>query len=305
MTSLKQRASSILKTILIIAITLAIFYALFTKIDFISVVDVLVHSNPLYLLLALVLLIIYIPILVKRWQIILKTMGYKIQYKECFHLILGALPLTSITPSKSGDVIKAYYLKGTIPMSKTVGSVLTERILDVFSLVLFSLIGMLFYQRFELVSIALVILISIIAMFFISRANLHFPLRKSWNDKLQNIILSTKMLMKDKKAFSATMLCSLSIWLLSIVQTVIFFYAVGIKIPLLFTMTNMPIAIFIGMMPVTLGGMGTRDAAIIFLFSGYATPSELLSVGILFSLFRYWFLSLIGIPFMRKMMKRT
>ncbi|MBA7499043.1 hypothetical protein ES704_01782 [subsurface metagenome] len=262
----------------------------------------LVHSNPLYLLLALVLLIIYIPILVKRWQIILKIMGYKIQYKECFHLILGALPLTSVTPSKSGDVIKAYYLKGKVPISKTVGSVLTERILDVSSLVLFSLIGMLFYQRFELAGIALIILIGIIVIFFVSQIDLHFPIRKSWNDKLRNVILSTKMLMKDKKAFSATMLCSLSIWFLSIVQTMIFFYAVGIKIPLLFTMANIPIAIFIGMMPVTVGGMGTRDAAIIFLFSEYAGPSELLGVGILFSLFRYWLPSLVGIPFMRSKM---
>lgn len=301
--SLKQRASSILKTILIMAITIAIFYALFAKIDFFSVVDVLRYSSPLYLFLALLLTFSAPLIGAKRWQIILQSMDHDIRYRDCFNLIMGALPLTSVTPSKSGDVIKAYYLKDTISMSKTVGSVLTERILDVFSLVLFSLIGMLFYQRFELAGIALVILVGIIMMFFVSQVDLHFPIRKSWNDKLRNVTLSTKMLMKDKKAFSATMLCSLSIWFLSIVQTVIFFYAVGIKIPLLFTMANIPIAIFIGMMPITLGGMGTRDAAIIFLFSGYATPSELLSVGILFSLFRYWFLSLIGVPFMRKLIK--
>ena len=65
-------------------------------------------------------------------------------------------------------------------------------------------------------------------------------------------------------------------------------------------MANIPIAIFIGMIPVTLGGMGTRDAAIIYLFSEFGTPSELLGVGILFSLIRYWFLSVIGVAFMKK-----
>ena len=84
-----------------------------------------------------------------------------------------------------------------------------------------------------------------------------------------------------------------------------FFYALGINIPLLFTIANIPIAIFIGLVPVTLGGMGTRDAAIIFLFSEYATPSELLGIGILFSIFRYWLLSLIGIPFMKKLIKES
>ena len=44
--------------------------------------------------------------------------------------------------------------------------------------------------------------------------------------------------------------------------------------------------------------MGTRDLAFINLFAEYAKEVDLLSVGILFSTFRYWFLSLLGIPFM-------
>jgi len=300
---LKQRTSSILKTILVIAITLTIFYALFTKIDFLSVVDVLRGSSPRYLFMVLLLLLVIVLIGIKRWQKILEVMGYPIQYSECFAIVMGALPLTSITPSKSGDVVKAYYLKDKIPISKTVGSVLSERVLDIFTLVVFSLIGMMFYGKFELAGIVLIALLGIIVMFFIPHIRFSLPIMRSWNEKLQNVLLSMRTLTKDRRAFLTVISYSFLIWFLAIVQTLLFFYAVGIKIPLLFTMANVPIAIFIGMIPVTLGGMGTRDAAIIFLFSGYATPSELLSVGILFSLFRYWLLSLIGIPFMRRQLK--
>jgi hypothetical protein len=45
--------------------------------------------------------------------------------------------------------------------------------------------------------------------------------------------------------------------------------------------------------------MGTRDAAIIILFSAYATSGELLAVALLYSLFRYWLLAIAGLPFMR------
>jgi len=219
---------------------------------------------------------------------------------------MGAFPLTSITPSKSGDVIKAYYLKDIIPASKTVGSVITERMFDVLTLVLFSLIGMTFCKKYELAGVAFIILVCILAIFLLARAGFDFrlPIKSSWNEKIQNTILSTKLLTKDKKAFSIIFSYSLLIWFISIVQTVMFFYALGINVPLLFTIANIPIVIFIGLVPVTLGGMGTRDAAIIFLFSGYATSSQLLGVGILFSVFRYWLLSLIGIPFMRKIMKQ-
>ena len=303
---MKNRNSSILKLVLVISITLTIFYLIFTKIDFYSVVDVLLHANIFYLFIALLLMIAGVLIIAKRWQIILETIGYNLQYKECFNLIMAAFPLTSITPSKSGDVIKAYYLKDKIPASKTVGSVITERMFDVLTLVLFSLIGMTFCKNYELAGIAFVILVCIIAIFLLMRAGFNFrlPIKSSWNEKIKNLILSTKLLMKGKRAFFFILSYSLLIWFISIVQTVMFFYALGINVPLLFTMANIPIAIFIGLIPVTLGGMGTRDAAIIFLFSEYATSSELLGVGILFSVFRYWLISLIGIPFMRKMMKQ-
>ena len=304
---MKNRNSSILKSVLVLSITIAIFYFIFTKIDFHLVIEVLSHANLFYLFIALLLLFAIILITAKRWQTILETMGYNFQYKDCFNLIMGAFPLTSITPSKSGDVIKAYYLKDKIPVSKTVGSVITERMFDVLTLVSFSLIGMTFCKKYELAGIAFAILVCIIAIFLLMHAGFNFclPIKSSWNDKIQNLILSTKLLTKNKRAFFFIFAYSILIWFISIVQTLTFFYALGINVPLLFTMANIPIAIFIGLVPVTLGGMGTRDATIIILFSGYAMPSQLLGVGILFSVFRYWLLSLIGIPFMRRQMKRT
>ena len=296
---------TILKTVLVFAITIAIFYFIFTKIDFYSVVEILSHANIFYLLIALLLLAVIILLGIKRWQIILKAMDYSIPYRKCFTIVMGALPLTSITPSKSGDVIKAYYLKDEIPISKTIGSVLTERVFDIFTLVLFSLIGMVFCQKFEYASIALIALLGITAIFFIPHVHLNVLKEDSWTNKFHNIVLSMKTLTTNKKAFSGVMLYSFSIWFLSIIQTLMFFYAVGVKVPLLYTMAAIPIAIFIGLIPVTLGGMGTRDAAIIFLFSAYATPSELLGVGILFSVFRYWLLSLLGIPFMKKLIRES
>ena len=93
---------SILKTVFVLSITIVIFYAIFTKIDFYSVVDILSSSNPFWLSIALFLSLFTVAIIAKRWQTLLKTMGYNLQYEECFNLIMGALPLTSITPSKSG-----------------------------------------------------------------------------------------------------------------------------------------------------------------------------------------------------------
>jgi uncharacterized membrane protein YbhN (UPF0104 family) len=293
---------SALRTILVLSITIAIFYFIFTKIDFRAVIEVLSHANTAYLSLAFLLTILIPVISAKRWKIILGSMNFNIPYTECLRMIMGTLPLTSITPSKSGDIIKAYYLRDRVPITKTVGSVLTERVLDILALISFCLIGLAFYQRLRMIILALTILFCIIGFFFISHRGIKLPLKESWDEKLQNILLSTKTLTTSKIDFLRALIHTFTLWFLAIIQTIIFFLALGVNIPLTVTMANIPIAIFIGQIPVTLGGMGTRDAAIVFLFSEYAMPSELLGVGILFSMFRYWLLSLLGIPFMRKMM---
>ena len=135
-----MRKQAAIRAILVLSITIAIFYFIFTKIDFYSVIEVLSHANLFYLLIALLLLFTYIPIVAKRWQIILETMGYNLQYKECFNLIMAAFPLTSITPSKSGDFLKTYYLKDKVPASRTIGAAIAERTIYVFSLFLLSLV---------------------------------------------------------------------------------------------------------------------------------------------------------------------
>ena len=300
---MEKQTIRILKIILVSIVTLIIFCLIFTKIDIHVVIKILSHADPLYLLLAVLISFTAILISIRRWHTVLKVMGYSIPFSTCFNVLMAALSLASITPSRSGDIIRAYYLKDKIPISKTIGSVLTERVFDIFTLVLFSLIGMVFCQKYEMAVIALIIILCIVVIFFIAHTDFHLPIRESWSVKLQNISLSMNTLTRDKKTFSIIMFYTLLIWFLAIIQTLIFFYALGISIPVIFAMANIPIAIFIGFVPVTLGGMGTRDAAIIFLFSAYATPSELLGVGILFSVFRYWLPSLLGIPFMRKMMK--
>jgi uncharacterized membrane protein YbhN (UPF0104 family) len=216
---------------------------------------------------------------------------------------MGTHPLASVTPSKAGDLVKAYYIKDKIPISKTVGSVLTEKALDVFTLLLLCLIGLAFYPRPLMLTIVVIIIIGIIVFFALSYSEVKLPIKKSWKDKLHNMLLSTRALTKDKKKFLVVVIDTFALWFIAIIQTMIFFFALGIDVPLLVTMANIPIAIFIGMVPVTLGGMGTRDSAIILLFFNYGDSSELLSVGILFSLFRYWLLSLMGLPFMQKLLK--
>jgi len=294
----------ILKPLLVTVITLFIFYLLFTQIDARLVIQVLSSSNLVYILASILVLALIIPIAVFRWQIILNVTGHPLPFWRCFNILMAALPLTSITPSKSGDVVKAYFLKDEFPISKTIGTVYTERVFDLFLLIFLSFVGSLVYRNMEYLIILTPALLIMTLLFITPNANLKIPfIKDSWNSKLQNIMLSMRLLTRCKKEFLVVTLLSLISWMLAVFQTMLFFYALGIDIPFIFAMANIPIAIFVGMIPVTLGGMGTRDAAIIYLFSEFGTPSELLGVGILFSLIRYFSPLLIGVPYTKQMIK--
>lgn len=299
-----MKKKSVLKTILAISITILIFYLIFQQISIQDLIQTLKNANPYYLLVSLFPLALSLFFTAKRWQTLLLAIGYNLSLKKSFYILMAAIPLTSITPSKSGDVIRAYYLKEEIPVTRTIGGVLTERIFDVVVLISLSLLGTFYYQHNEFIWLLLICLVLILLLVLILKRGLSLPFSRSMNEKIDNIAYSMKSLFKNKTFFFKITVYSIVIWILAMLQVLMFFYALDVNVDLLYVFANMPIAIFVGMLPVTLGGMGTRDAAIIYLFSGYGTSSELLAVGILFSLFRYWLLSIAGLPFMKWFLKK-
>ena len=94
-----------LKQLTFIFPSLPKFYLLYTHIDAKSVIHVLSTATRFCLLLSLLVLAV-----VKRLQIFLKITGHSFPFLRCFTIFMAALPLTFITPFKSGDLVKAYFI---------------------------------------------------------------------------------------------------------------------------------------------------------------------------------------------------
>jgi hypothetical protein len=92
-------------------------------------------------------------------------------------------------------------------------------------------------------------------------------------------------------------------WVTTVLVAWILFRAVDADVPWLYTFAGLPPALFAGLIPFTLGGMGTRDSVIMLLFDGYATSAQSLTVGILYAFFGRWLLSILGIPFLQRLIK--
>ncbi|MEK6737479.1 MAG: lysylphosphatidylglycerol synthase domain-containing protein [Planctomycetota bacterium] len=71
--------------------------------------------------------------------------------------------------------------------------------------------------------------------------------------------------------------------------------ALGLTIPFLTVLLFASLTILIGNLPVTIHGLGTREAAVCFFFSAYGSSDKLLSLGITVSLVEYFLPVVIGL----------
>ena len=292
-----RKKISPLRIALMITATAVIFYWLFSKISFIESIRIITRSNPFFILLSLIMLVLSVFFIILRWMLIIKSLSPKTGFMDAMVSIMSASSLNSVLPSKLGDIFKVYYFK-ECGVSKVVGTVFTERLFDIISLSLILITGSVIINRNIFVYIGLIVLLALI-FFTLGVYFLRKKLKKSKKYNLiKNLFYSVNWIMQRPKKGLALFLLSIIIWVCSILQIYLIFLAIPIEVNIIYFSSAIIIAIFVGLIPITIAGMGTRDSAIIYLFSSFAAGEKLLAVGLLFSFFRYWLLSIIGIPFL-------
>jgi uncharacterized membrane protein YbhN (UPF0104 family) len=289
----------ILQFFVFFGFTCFLFVVIFHFIDPVSVYNVILKADLKYISLALLIVITYPTLIALRWKYLLRFMHYEVSFVHCIKIILGTWPIMSITPLKSGDLLKGFYLRDIVPLPKAVGSVMAEKFLDLLSLILLSIVGSIILRQNNTLLISFgTLFILIIVVIIINYINV--PLNKYWRDKTEIFLSSIDILLTNPKKFLGMILVSIVKWLFVAWQADLCFKAFGSQVPFIYTLSALPIAIFVGLLPISISGMGTRDAAIVYFFSRFASSDICLSVGFLYSFFGYWLLSIIGLLFLHK-----
>lgn len=287
-----------IKPLVFFAVTLLIFYLIFQKVDYPSLKEVFSNVKWRYLVLTALIIFSTLIFLVKKWQAMLKAMDYHLSFKDSFKIIMAAIPISTVIPAKAGDLIRAYYLKDKIPAVQVMGGVVTEHFIDVAVLAFYSFLGAVFLKNWLISGISSFI-IFLIPVFFLVISRIKFPPGK-WQERIEGFLRISKIFIREPQKLLPVLFYALILWLHPVLIAKILFLALGVSVPLLYIAAVFPLAIFISLLPITVAGMGTRESAIIYFFSSWASPSVSLGVGLLYSLLAYWFPALVGLPFMKK-----
>ena len=108
-----------------------------------------------------------------------------------------------------------------------------------------------------------------------------------------------KLFLKDFTTLLNISFISLIIWIVHLLQIWLFAFSLNDKLDILPSSVANVFSIFFGLMPFTIAGIGSRDAAIVYLYTDVMSFAASVSLGILCSL-RYIIPAIIGFPFFLK-----
>ena len=106
-----------------------------------EVPDKILNANWLILLLAFGAFYSGFPLRGLRWALLVRQTGFPLKVRDATEIIFLSWLVNCLVPAKLGDIYRAYLLKINSPvsLSRTVGTVFIERILDLFAIVVLGL----------------------------------------------------------------------------------------------------------------------------------------------------------------------
>lgn len=282
-------------------LTAAILGILFWFVDVEEVPRALLAANPWYLAASIVVVGAMLLVKAHRWTVTASVFGHSVPLSRSLFVDMATYPAVGVTPSRSGELLKIYYFE-ELPGKITTAIIVLVRTLDLLLVGLFGAMGVVIHvYRGESPGWAVVLGLAIATSLLmgvlvtIGRGPLGRFLERKW----PAISASLHTALRRRVKIGQVVTESGVLFLLSVIQAIFIFAAVGIHLPPVVSFTAIPAAIFVGLLPITVGGMGTRDTAFVVLLSSYGNAEQLLAGGILFSALRYWLLAVVGLPFMQ------
>ncbi|PZU83691.1 MAG: TIGR00374 family protein [Chryseobacterium sp.] len=146
---LEEKKSSVLKNVLTVLISIAIagvfLWVALRGLDFDKIKNSLQKANYLWVLFAAVFGVSAYVFRAVRWNLLLEPMGYKISNSNSlWSLSFGYL--MNLTIPRSGEVARSTALYGVekVPVDKSFGTIILERVVDLVCMGIFALLTLIF-----------------------------------------------------------------------------------------------------------------------------------------------------------------
>lgn len=282
-----------------------------------NILSTLESFNPFYLFAIPFFILISLTLKGYKWKVLLNSCNQDLPLFSSIKFWAIGFFSSLITPGKSGDIIRAFYVKrdNKIGFAESLTTILIERIIDVVTLLMLTVISILLlvnnYQyELSVVKMSLIIIL-IIALFYIMT-------KKKWMTPFfrkvvcilpktyhKGILSNIKKLYKTIEFVKKDRLRLLIVFILTFAQWCKHFYymklltdGLGLNLSFSFIFIIIPIITFVELIPISVSGLGTREAALVALFSlAGLNASQAISFSFVYLFLGSWLIGIIGFAF--------
>ena len=286
------------KRILLIGLSIAILIGIILYADPVLLLSILSKSDLKYVILAFIVANISMSLRVLKWRVLLKNVGFL----ELFPVQIFGMAASNFTPGKIAEPTKAVILKmkkGTA-VSKTLPTVIWERIMDILVIIMFSLIAIPFLtQAFLLISsISIALFLGLIITFLIIlyKKNIgirvfnfirRFPILKRISKDFIKTFYKSKI---EKKRLIGCFLLTIIPWFFEGVVLYLSFLALGINSNPLLLAGVVALSLLIGIASSLPGGLGSTEAVMVIILGIIGIESTIGIAGIMLARFlTFWY----------------
>jgi len=283
-----------------VGIILLIF--LLRRVDFAALIGTLKQFNWLDILILEVISALVILTKALRFQILAKRFSIPIDLKKSTIIYGSSMFFSTITPGRVGDFIKVFYLKNLYGSSLRKGIYLSfvDRIFDLVTIAIFALFGLALIIPVRIIvsgclaGLGLIFILYIFGKKYLAKLFTKTTVRigQRFKVNLDNIdfsqILSRKLI--APAVFSLIPNC------LIFLQMIFISHISQIAVRPLAITGILALGNLISMLPVTISGLGTRDAAFVYLLAKQGIPAtQALTLSLSFFLFNNLGILLFGL----------
>lgn len=265
-----------------VGISVILLWFLFSRVDEKSMFAIVKNANKPLLLTALVTYFFCYALCVYRWSMLLKAVDIHIPIRRIIISFSGGTFFSLFLPSTiGGDFMRSVDLASHTQKTKEVlATVFLDRLSGYVGLVVLTLASLVYGWRYvndssTLVTIAIITLLLIFVLLIIfdkaTFKKINRFLKSPDAGKLRELVTNLHHeihLFRHKKSILVKNIC-ISL-LVQMVTPVTFYFlalAIGININMVYFFVFLPIIGAITLLPISIGGLGLRDATVVYFFA--------------------------------------
>lgn len=212
--------------------------------------------------------------------------------------VLFSYTLNAFLPSKAGDFAKAFYFRRYGGMTLGVGAVILERLSDLLILGGLGMAAGLFSHHAWGTAAGTVLFFGSILAFtvILFLKEIRLPVPEAWKARSAEWSGLFRRWMNKPGSVVMTLGGSLANWgLAGLIVCTLAASLTGTS-DWGYLLAVFPLAVLAGLVPVTVGGLGTRDSAFVILLAGHLTTEGATLVALGYTVLTYWLIGLLGVP---------